>query len=225
MRILIACECSGRIRRALRGRGHDAWSNDWKPAEDNDPHHIQGDCMPVVARGGWDLIIMHPDCTALAVSGNGTYGVGKEKADLRDASISWTLKLWELATGVCEYVMLENPVSVIFPYLRDAGARVQYVQPHEYGHPEFKRTGFALHGLPDLVPTDPLDPPEPGTRQHTLWQKVWRMSPGDDRAADRARTYLGIADAIAEQWPRYIIDSRGVEIVGGMHVSGDLFHE
>jgi hypothetical protein len=148
----------------------------------------------------WDLVILHPDCTAMALSGNRHYAKGMPKYDLRLESIEWTKGLWETAKEVSPRVALENPASVIFPELRKLGARTQIIQPHQFGHPEFKATGFALHGLPELEPTNPLRVPEKGTETYKEWERVHRMPPSPQRATERSRTYLGIADAIAEQW-------------------------
>ena len=134
MRVLVACECSGRVRRAFRGRGIDAWSNDLKPAEDGSPYHIQADCMDVIQSQMWDTIIMHPDCTALALSGNRWYGKGMPLHHKRLEAIEWTLRLWETARKHSISTALENPKSVIFPLLK---TRVHYIQPHQFGHPNW----------------------------------------------------------------------------------------
>jgi hypothetical protein len=96
MRVLIACEYSGKVREAFRKRGHDAYSCDLLGADDSSPYHYKGDCWPIIAEG-WDLIIMHPPCTALAVSGNRHYGTGKPKNHLRAEAIEWTLSLYDHA--------------------------------------------------------------------------------------------------------------------------------
>ena len=139
----------------------------------------------------WDFIGLHPDCTKMAVSGNRWYGNGTERNHERQHAIAWTVLLWAMAVKSAPKVYLENPVSVIFPYLERRGAVVSYIQPWEFGHGETKKTGLALHGLEPLKPTDVVDGRE---------QKVWRMPPGPTRKADRSRTYEGIAKAMAEQW-------------------------
>jgi hypothetical protein len=156
--------------------------------------------MGAIVQMRWDLIILHPECTAMALSGNKHYAAGMPKHHKRQEAVDWTLKLWEHAKKNARMVALENPASVIFPYLRKTGATTQFIHPHHFGHPEFKATGFALHGLPELIPTDPLVVPEKGTEMYKQWEKVFRMAPGPDRATNRSRTYLGIADAISEQW-------------------------
>lgn len=99
MKVLVACEYSGKVREAFRKLGHDAWSNDLLPSDDNSLFHFQDDCIDVIKRG-WDIIIMHPPCTALAVSGNRWYGKGTPKHDERLASIEWTMGLWHLARNM-----------------------------------------------------------------------------------------------------------------------------
>jgi len=184
MRVLIACESSGRVRQAFRELGHDAYSNDLLPADDSSPFHILGDCVSTISLG-WDLIIMHPPCTALCVSGNRWYGRGAPKHDARLRSITWTMRLWELALSNASAVAMENPVGVLpLP-------PTQYIQPWQFGHGETKKTGLWLHNLPLLRPTDVV-----GGRK----QAVWRMAPSADRWKKRSVTYQGIAAAMAAQW-------------------------
>ena len=216
MKVLVGCEESGVVRRAFRGRGHDAWSCDLEyDADDGSKYHIRGDVMDALTAQRWDLIILHPPCDYLAVSGNRWYGVGMRDHQMRLDSIEWTCNLWMAATDLCQYVALENPVGVILPNL-PGRPPVQYIQPHMFGHPEFKNTGLALHGLPPLRPTDQLKVPKAGTQEHTEWQKVWRMPPGPERKKMRSRTYLGIADAMASQWSTWMAEQRAIEIIGGM---------
>ena len=187
MAILIGCEESQTIAGAFRRAGYEAWSCDLQPTRGNPDWHIQDDVMRVVASLHWDLIILHPDCTALAVSGNRWYGAGMPMHRKRLDAIAWTLDLWRLACEQSPRVALENPVSVIFRHL----SPVQYVQPWQFGHGETKKTGFALHGLPELVPTNVVDGRE---------ARVWKMPPGENRKRDRSKTYDGIASAIVDQW-------------------------
>ncbi len=184
MKVLIACESSGKVREAFRKLGHEAWSNDILPADDVSEFHIQGDCVEVIKRG-WDLIIMHPPCTALCVSGNRWYGKGMPKHQARIDSMAWTVALWELAKFHAERVCMENPVGVI------QMPATQYVQPWQFGHGETKKTGFWLHNLPALTPTDIVEGRE---------NRVHKMPPSQDRWKKRSETYQGIADAMADQW-------------------------
>lgn len=184
MRVLVACEYSGKVREAFRKLGHDAWSCDLLPSDDNSPYHIQGDCVPVI-RQGWDLIIMHPPCTALCVSGNRWYGKGMPKHSERLESMRWTVGLFNLAKCHAPKVAMENPVGVLpIP-------ATQYIQPWEYGHGETKKTGLWLFGLPALIPTDIVE---------GRLDRIHKMAPSPDRWKLRSETYQGIADAMAAQW-------------------------
>ena len=184
MRVLVACEFSGTVRDAFAARGHDAWSNDVLACEGGG-QHIRGDCVDAITSQAWDVIIMHPPCTALAVSGNRWYGKGQPRHDERIAAIEWTTALWFLATSVSPRVCMENPVGVL-PI-----KATQYIQPWQFGHGETKRTGLWLHGLPPLMPTDVVDGRE---------ARIHKMPPSPTRGYDRSRTYPGIAAAMAQQW-------------------------
>ena len=185
MRVLIGCESSGTVREAFRALGHDAWSCDLLPADDGSPFHVQGDMADLLVADRWDLIIMHPPCTALCVSGNRWYGSGKPKHDERLQAITWTVALWERAIAVCPRVCMENPVGVL------PMKAAQWVQPWQFGHGETKRTGFWLHGLRPLTPTDVVDGRE---------QRIWKLGPSADRWKVRSKTFDGIAQAMAAQW-------------------------
>ena len=189
--ILIGCEESQVITQAFRRAGYEAFSCDLVETRGNSDWHIQADVTQVIPSRLWDMIILHPDCTAMAVSGNRWYGRGMPRHAERIAAIDWTCRLWNLATQYSHRVALENPVSVIFTYLQN----VQYVQPWQFGHGETKKTGFALHNLPPLVPTDVVEGRE---------QRVFRMPPSATRKRDRSRTYDGIAAAIVDQWGKTI---------------------
>ena len=188
MRVLVGCEESQIMTQAFRARGHEAWSCDLLPTRGNPGWHYRGDVKDVIGYREWDLIILHPDCTRLAVSGNRWYGKGMPRHDERLWAIEWTLDLWERAIAKADRVALENPVSVIFSHIE---APVHYVQPYQFGHGETKKTGFALHNLDPLVPTNEVDGRE---------QRIWKMGPSPTRKRDRSETYPGIAQACAEQW-------------------------
>jgi len=143
--------------------------------------------MQVIPKCKWGLIILHPDCTAMAVSGNRWYGRGMPRHSERLAQIEWTKQLWELAKKYSDKVALENPVSVIFKELPN----VHYIQPWQFGHGETKKTGFALHGLKPLKPTNIVDGRE---------QRIWKMPPSANRKRDRSETFAGVAEAIVDQW-------------------------
>jgi len=197
MRLLVACEESGVVRDAFAALGWDAWSNDLQPAR-RGGQHLQKDCVAAMVEDGpWDIIIFHPPCTALSVSGNGTYGAGKLKHAERIAAIEGTVMAWNIAKraariGAC----LENPTSMIWKYLPE---RPQWVQPYMFGHPEQKKTGFALDRLPPLRATNDVQL-EMHMLPRSVTERVHRMAPSPTRARDRSETYRGIAEAMASQW-------------------------
>ena len=201
MRVLIGFEESGVVRREFRKLGHDAWSCDIKPARDGSKYHYQCDIYDAIDDKEWDLIILHPVCTAMAVSGNGTYGKGMTKNEERIKAVDWTVKLWVYTKTKCDKVAMENPVSVLWKHIRELGDKVVYVHPWQFGHPEQKKTGLALYGVDPLVETDNVYdymmtlPKKDRERNHY-------MSPGKNRARDRSETYKGIAEAMAAQWSK-----------------------
>lgn len=183
MRILVACEYSGRVREAFRKLGHDAWSCDLLPSDDNSPYHIQGDVLEQLDKG-WDMMIAHPPCTHLAVSGARYF---KEKiADGRQQEALDFVQA--LLDAPIDKIALENPISVISTKIRKPE---QIIQPWQYGHGETKATCLWLKNLPKLVPSNIVEGRE---------NKVWRMPPSENRWKLRSTTYRGIADAMAEQW-------------------------
>lgn len=181
MRVLIACEFSGVVRDAFIAAGHEAMSCDLLPTERPGPHY-QGDLFDI-AEARWDLIIAHPPCTALCVSGNRHYAGTTERVK----SSRFVRRVWRLPV---ERLCVENPVGVLNSLLPEL-PRPQYVQPWQFGHGETKKTGLWTRGLPRLQPTDVVDGRE---------QKVWKMPPSADRWKLRSTTYQGIADAMASQW-------------------------
>lgn len=180
MKVLVACEYSGRVRDAFIALGHEAMSCDLLPTERPGPHY-QGDVMDVIT-DGWDLMIAHPPCTHLAVSGaRHFYRKQREQREALDF-----VRLLLLAP--IPRIALENPVSVISSRIRKPN---QVIQPWQFGHGEVKATCLWLVGLPNLVPTDVVDGRE---------ARVHRMPPGPDSWKERSRTYQGVADAMASQW-------------------------
>lgn len=199
MRVLVGCEESGVVRRAFAAQGHNAWSCDLQPARDGSPNHYQFDVFDAIQNHGpWDLIILHPPCTALCVSGNRTYGKGQPKYADRTAAIQWTHSLWNIAKRHAPKVALENPVGVVWPFL-NAFKKPQYIQPHMFGHMEQKKTGLLLHNLPELVPTNDVKAAMLKLPKKQI-QRIHYVSPGPLRARIRSETYQGIADAMAQQW-------------------------
>lgn len=181
MKILVACEFSGIVREAFRKRGHDAWSCDLLPAEDGSEFHIQGDCIQAL-EDRWDLMIAHPPCTHLAVSGARWFkDKQKEQAEALDF-----VKL--LLNAPIEKIALENPVSIISSKIRKPD---QIIQPWQFGHGETKATCLWLKNLPLLKPTKIVD---------GRVARVHNLPPSPDRWKLRSITYQGIADAMAEQW-------------------------
>jgi hypothetical protein len=193
MRVLVGCEYSGRVREAFRKRGHDAWSCDLLPSEDDSPYHVQGDVLEIIGNG-WDLAIFHPPCTHLAVSGSRHFA--EKIADGRQAdALDFVRKL--MACNIPKWA-LENPVSIISSHIRKPD---QVIQPWQFGHGETKATCLWLHNLRPLIPThvdggDLFTPAAPVERE----QRVHKMAPSPNRWKERSRTYQGIADAMAAQW-------------------------
>lgn len=201
MKVLIACEYSGRVRDAFLAAGHDAVSVDLLPTDSPGPH-IQGDVLDVLGEG-WDLMIAHPPCTRLANSGVrwlGTPPPGRTRAqmwrELDDAAAFYRA----LRDAPIPKKAIENPI--MHRYARERIGRVsrQVVQPWWFGEPAFKATGFELVGLPELVVTNKLNPPKPGTEEHKAWSWVHRLPPSPDRWKKRSMTFVGVAQAMADQW-------------------------
>lgn len=198
MRIIVACEFSGIIRDAFLERGHDAWSCDLLPSEvPASFQHLQGDIRWFLdpdwmqCGGAWDMMIAHPPCTHLAVSG-ARWFKGKEK---EQAEALEFVRL--LLAAPIQKVALENPVSIISSRIRKPD---QIIQPFEYGHPESKKTCLWLRGLPLLKPTNILPLPRCGYWNNQTPSGQNKLGPSPERAKNRGRTYAGIAQAMADQW-------------------------
>lgn len=194
MKVLVACEESGAVRRAFRARGHDAFSCDLEPARDGSPHHLRCDVrIALDLIGGWELMIAHPPCDDIACSGARWFP--EKIADGRQQRALDFVQL--LMDAPVPRICIENPVSVISSKIRKPD---QIIQPWQFWHldepgtGEVKTTCLWLKGLPPLVPTTP---DEPGRKQ-----ACWLMGPSPTRKRDRATTYRGIADAMAQQWGR-----------------------
>lgn len=181
-RILVACEYSGRVRDAFLAFGHDAMSCDLLPTEVPGPHY-QGNVADVI-NDGWDLMICHPPCTHLAVSG-ARHFAAKAASGVQQQALDFVQFLLDAPVP---RIALENPVSIISSRIRKPD---QIIQPWQFGHGETKATCLWLKGLPLLSPTLVV----PGREN-----RVHRMAPGPDRWKDRSRTYPGIASAMAAQW-------------------------
>jgi len=181
MRVLVGCEFSGTVREEFRRGGHDAWSCDLLPAEDNSPFHFQGDVLNRLG-DGWDLAIFHPPCTHLAVSGARWFPLKRRE---QEEAVEF---FRELLTAPIDRIAVENPVSVVSSRLRPAD---QMIQPWQFGHGETKATCLWLKNLPLLRPTNVVDGRVP---------RIHMMAPGPDRWRERSRTFHGIAEAMAVQW-------------------------
>ena len=182
MKILIACEYSGAVRDAFRALGHDAMSCDLLPTEVEGPHY-QGDVFDVIG-DGWDLMVCHPPCTDLAVSGARHF-----PAKIADGRQGRALDfVRRLLDAPIDRIALENPISVISSKIRKPD---QIIQPWMFGHGEVKATCLWLKNLPLLTPTDIVDGRE---------ARVHRMPPGPNRWKERSRTLPGVAAAMASQW-------------------------
>ncbi len=197
MRVLVACEYSGRVREAFRALGHEAWSCDIEhEAEDGSPWHIIGDAVEVAHREGWDLMVAHPPCTHLAVSGSKHFEA-KRKDGRQQAAIELFMSF---TTSPIPRIAIENPICIMSTEWREPD---QVIQPWMFGHPEFKGTCFWLKGLPPLMPTKRLKPPKKTDPEWKSWNKVHMMPPGPNRWKERSRTYSGVAEAMAAQWGDY----------------------
>ena len=192
MRILIACEYSGTVRDAFIAKGHDAMSCDLLPTDKEGPHY-QGDVFDIIG-DGWDMMIAHPPCTHLAVSGARWF---KDKAREQEQALDFVRAL---LNADIPRIALENPISIISSKVRKPD---QIVQPWQFGHDASKSTCLWLKGLPKLVPTSLVAP------RIVNGKKRWanqtdsgqnRLTPSEDRWKIRSETYSGIAKAMADQW-------------------------
>lgn len=200
MKVLVACEESQTVCKAFRARGHEAYSADiQEPSGGRSEWHILGDVLPLIngyctfttmdgrthrIDDTWDLLIAHPPCTDLAVSGARWFA--QKRADGRQQkSIEFFM---QFANAKCKRVAIENPVCIMSRLWRKPD---QIIQPWQFGHGETKATCLWLYGLPKLIPTNIVE-----GREH----RVWKMPPGKNRAKERSKTFPGIAAAMAEQW-------------------------
>lgn len=194
-RVLIACEYSATVRDAFRARGFDAWSCDLLPTEGDRSFHLQTDAVKAAhwttpqGRSIWALIIAHPPCTDLAVSGARHFPA--KIADGRQGKALDFVRA--LLDAPAPLIALENPISIISSRIRKPD---QIIQPWQFGHGETKATCLWLKGLPKLVPTDIVEGRS---------DRIHKMPPGPDRWKERSRTYQGIADAMAAQWGDHLM--------------------
>ena len=184
MKILVACEESQAVTIEMRRLGHEAYSCDIEPCSGGHPEwHLQGDALELL-KMKWDMILAFPPCTHLAVSG-ARYFEQKRKDGRQQAAIDFFMRF---ANADCPKIAIENPVGIMSSVWRKPD---QIIQPWQFGHGETKKTCLWLKGIPLLVPTNIVDGRE---------QRIWKMPPSEDRAKNRAKTFPGIARAMAEQW-------------------------
>lgn len=228
MKILIACEYSGRTRRAFHAMGHDVISADFEPSEDGSPYHYQGDCFDLINDQHFDLMIAHPPCTYLAVSGlhwnkRGVMVDGRPRAELTEEALDFVRRLMD---APIPRIAIENPVSCISSRIRKPD---QIIQPWMFGEDARKSTCLWLKNLPLLKPTDIIEgklyccglllddkyccPNCNGTKRA---KRIYgnqtpsgqnKIGPSDDRWKERSRTYEGIAAAFADQWGKESISN------------------
>ena len=205
LRVLILFERSGIIREEFRKLGHDAASVDLQDTLIPGPH-IRADIEELLTwnekatrdtiQERYHLVIAHPPCTAVAVSGNRYYAGTPE----RQKAIDLIKRIWDIPI---KHLCIENPVGQINTYYPRM-PKPQYIQPWQFGHPESKKTGLWKRNLPDIVPTHVLPKPDSGHWQNQTKSGQNKLSPSPDRADIRSQTYLGIAMAIANQWSDYL---------------------
>lgn len=180
MKVLVACEFSGVVREEFKNRGHEAWSCDLLPSEISGKHY-QGNVFDII-NDGWDLMIAHPPCTHLSVSGARWF---KNKKLEQKEAVSFFMRL---INAPISKICVENPISIMSTKYRKPD---QIIQPWQFGHGETKATCLWLKNLKILLPTKIVS-----GRQH----KIHYMAPGKNRWKDRSRTYVGIAKAMSWQW-------------------------
>lgn len=208
MNVLVACEESQEVCKAFRERGHEAYSCDLLLCSGGHPEwHILGDAMEAIKGGAlflqygeriyvekWDRIILHPPCTKVAVSGNGTYADTQERID----AANWNANLFFLACNHSDCVGMEQPITVLRSIRPDL-PKPHYVDIWWFGDKECKKTAWYLYGLPELQMTDCVGPPPKGKDRYS-WMKTWMMTPSDDRGQLRSKLNPKMAKAMAEQW-------------------------
>jgi len=181
MKVLVACEYSGKVRDAFIAKGHDAISCDLMPTDAPGPHY-QGDMFDLDLTS-FDLIIAHPPCTAICVSGNRHYAGTPARLE----GAEFVAKIWRIPVKM---LAIENPVGVINTFIQNM-PKPQYIQPWQFGHGETKKTGLWSRGLPELEPTNIVEGRD---------DRIHKMPPSKDRWKLRSTAYQGIADAMADQW-------------------------
>ena len=215
MKVLIACEESQTVCKAFRERGHEAYSCDILPCSGGHPEwHIQGDVIEVINSTSWDFIGLHPVCTKMTLSGNRTYGKGKERNNERVEAVEWTIALWKLACKKAKLVYLENPMGAMNGDSRMP--KPQIIQPYYFGDEFQKTTCLWLHGLKPLlhVSHDNLFESKTHVGKGEMvtfksgcvmpkWYADTCKLPEFERKELRSKTFPGIANAMSLQWNNY----------------------
>ena len=221
-RLLVCCEESQRVCMAFRKRGWEAYSCDIEPCSGGHPEwHIQQDVLPLInggcefdtvdsehhiVKGEWDLLICHPPCTYLTLAGNKWFKPEfrdrfPDRIQQRQEAIEFFMKF---ANAKCKHIAIENPVGVMSSQWRRPN---QYIEPYYFGDPEKKKTGLWLVGLPNLIPTNIVEPViihcKSGANE-PRWHMESMSLPEKERSRVRSQTFIGIANAMAEQWSSYI---------------------
>jgi hypothetical protein len=214
VRVLVACEMSGRVREAFRKKGHDAWSCDILPSLDDSQYHVVGDARTLLDNG-WDLLIAHPPCTYLCNSGvrwlhNQYHGNDQAEFDTEFYRVMARHKnMWDARALFMSFwessipkICIENPVPHKYAELPKYS---QTIQPYQFGEDASKRTCLWLKGLPLITPTQLVSPSKPGKNGKLVYANQTpsgqnKEGPSDQRGALRSLTYQGIAAAFADQW-------------------------
>lgn len=200
MRVLVACEFSGIVRGAFAAKGHDAWSCDLLPTE-RPGQHIQGDVLEIL-NDGWDLMIAHPPCTYLTVTGNKWFKPEyrdrfPDREKQREDAVAFFMRF---ANADIPKICIENPIGIMSTRWRPPD---QIIQPYQFGHDVRKRTGLWLKNLPLLMPTEIVEPKIKINRNGhsaSVWHDTTLGLPHEQRGRERSRTFPGIAAAMADQW-------------------------
>jgi site-specific DNA-cytosine methylase len=204
MRILLACEESQEVTKRLRAKGHEAFSCDILPCSGGKPEwHLQQDVTELLKQK-WDMIIAFPPCTFLTVTGNRWFNIERygDKAIKRHADRKEAIEFFMMfANADCDKIVIENPVGVMSSHYQKPN---QIVNPYQFGDPFEKKTCLWIKGLPNLIPTNIVEPPKrtefaSGKSMPTWYADAWKL-PKEERAKLRSKTFPGIAEAMAEQW-------------------------
>jgi hypothetical protein len=195
MKILVACEFSGTVRDAFRRMGHDAWSCDILPTESNPEYHYQCDVRDIL-NNGWDMVVAHPPCTYFSTAGaNWLFRGGKLDEDRWQRGLKMKQLFMDIYNCDCPRVAIENPVPM---KIWELPLHTQEIQPYQFGDPYTKKTRLWLKGLPLLSPTNIVEP-------ISRWVSCGYKGKTDNAvcktySSKRAKTFFGIAEAMAEQW-------------------------